>query len=795
MLLPAVFSVSLASLAYEVLLTRTFAVSQWNHLAFMVISIALFGFAASGTFLGLLDHRRPGWVRHWPEPAMVRRLVILFSLVTLISFCGLNRLPLDYFRLPVDPAQALYLLAAYLLLALPFFFTGLLTSIAYTTQTRRTGRVYCVSMTGSAIGALVPGILLPVFSTGTLVVMYALLPLCVCAGPPLNRPCRLQGYFVRGCGLVCLAAIGMVLVNTAAPLLRVRPSDYKYMSQILRFPHARLTAGSHHLTGRIDRLESPSLRFAPGLSLTYEGPLPQQTAVFKDADAFLMLYDTRTDWPQSFARHTLPHAAYVLVGAPQTALIIQNGGGTAVVNALAAGIAAPTIVEPNPQWAAILQDHYGIPVTTANPRAYLNRSAATFDVIQIESWGGSIPGATALEQSTLLTTNALSLYLSRLKPDGILLMARKTLLPPADSLRLWATAYESLQNHGAAEPARHLVMIRNWDTFALIVSRQPLRLSKRFTQFVRRHNFDWVHTATPTGQPANHFNRFKAPYYHQAVTQLNKAYAQGHTERFFSDYNLDVRPQSDDRPFPGRHMKWTKIRAMYHAMGSRLYAVMLSGEIIVAVVFGEAVVIAALLLLVPMMAGRHARQHMPWRSLVFFLAVGAGFILVELYFIKQFTQVFIEPAISFAVVLAGILAFSGLGGLLSQYCPRAALPRPTFGAAGVLLLIPVTRFWWHPWLLSLAFPMQVAGALALIAVPGMLMGFPFALGMRFAAQTSFQRVYAWAANGCASVLSAVAAAQISLAWGLNAIMIGAVTCYIGAGILAAVAGRPTAARP
>ena len=58
MILSAVFLIGLSTLAFEVLLTRVFSITQWNHLSFMVISIALFGFAASGTFLSIFNARR-----------------------------------------------------------------------------------------------------------------------------------------------------------------------------------------------------------------------------------------------------------------------------------------------------------------------------------------------------------------------------------------------------------------------------------------------------------------------------------------------------------------------------------------------------------------------------------------------------------------------------------------------------------------------------------------------------------------------------------------------------------------
>ena len=48
-----VFLLSMASLAFEITLTRVFSVAQWYHFAFMTVSIALLGFGASGSFLAL----------------------------------------------------------------------------------------------------------------------------------------------------------------------------------------------------------------------------------------------------------------------------------------------------------------------------------------------------------------------------------------------------------------------------------------------------------------------------------------------------------------------------------------------------------------------------------------------------------------------------------------------------------------------------------------------------------------------------------------------------------------------
>ena len=177
MISASVFLTSLAAIAFEILLTRLFSLSQWNHLSFMVISIALFGFAAGGTWLSIYDIRNQGRTQEFLTPTRVAYLNLLYTVSTLFSFLLVNYLELDYYRLPVQPIQAFYLLTTYVALALPFFFTGIVISGAYIAIPEKTGHIYFMNMSGSACGALVPILLLPHIAEGGLMVLSAILPL------------------------------------------------------------------------------------------------------------------------------------------------------------------------------------------------------------------------------------------------------------------------------------------------------------------------------------------------------------------------------------------------------------------------------------------------------------------------------------------------------------------------------------------------------------------------------------------------------------------------------------------
>jgi hypothetical protein len=92
--------------------------------------------------------------------------------------------------------------------------------------------------------------------------------------------------------------------------------------------------------------------------------------------------------------------------------------------------------------------------------------------------------------------------------------------------------------------------------------------------------------------------------------------------------------------------------------------------------------------------------------------------------------------------------------------------------------------------LSLSAPGRYIALLLAVALPGFLMGMPFPLGMRHLAQSPPAKSYAWAANGCASVLASILSAQIAISAGFAWILAAAVLSY-GVAFLAVLRTRLT----
>ena len=784
-LLIAIFLVSLSTLAFEVLLTRVFSIGQWNHLSFMVISIALFGFGASGTFLSMVDLRQS---RQRVYPVSGNSLAILLCLYTaaaIISFLSLNNLPLDYFRLPVEPVQSLYLLAAYLLLALPFFFSGIIIAIGYTTVPQKAGLVYFASMAGSALGAIAPVPLLALLGEGKLIIISALIPL-IAAVLGMLKPWSgrestsrniwlLRTVVMAGCfGFLCFSLF--LMTQRGKPLIQVKPSPYKALSQILQFPKTRIVETKTDIRGRTERVKTPYIRFAPGLSLKYTEALPDQQAVYLDGDNPFVLYEFKEKTDSRFAAFMLSYSGYFLLPAPTNVLVIAAGGGSAIACAAASGAGHVAIIAQNPDLANILRRQYRQPVIIANPRGFLAQHSSRYDIIHVENWGSSIPGAAALNQDHLFTLDAFSQYWDHLTAPGMFIISRKLLLPPSDSLRLWSTAYEILKQKAVEKPDKHLALVRNFDTFTLLVSKSPVN-TERLIEFCKQNNFDPVFLEGMQRDWVNRFNVFDEPYHFNKINRLAAAYQTGQHADFFRTYLLDIRPQSDKRPFPGRFLKWPQVRSLYESLGSRLYVLLMSGEIVILVIFVEAFIVTLCLLFIPLIIITRSIQKPNVSQVLYFFGVGAGFMFIELYFIKSFIRLVGNPVISFTLVVSAILIFSSLGGLWVHNNRKQDIRSAMVALIGMLILTVVSFELSAAHILKSSEALRYVIAIIFLLPVGFLMGLPFPLGMHRILNSPVQRAYAWSVNGCASVLSSVIAAQIAVSFGIPLIAAGAVLSY------------------
>ena len=860
MTLALVFAVSAAALALEALLARYFALTQWHHLSFMVISIALLGFSASGAYLNLVAGGRRWREAHLASAAgVVRRLqrcAAAMAVSSIAMFAVLRLLPLDFFRIPNEPVQLLFVAASYLACAVPFFFAGLVTAIAFAAPTERPGAVYAAAMAGSAAGVLLPLALLPVAGLQAALVIPALLllPLALRPGPVAAQRggAGMPGGGARGgrwllpTAALLAAALGAGIV-LEHPAMAPRPGPYKYLAHALRFPDTRQISRHDTIRGRIDEVAGPTIRFAPGLSLGAGSVVPAQRALVRDGDAALFLAAEPAEGRRAQAGAAEPGAgagagtgawldgvhpgaAFHLGPVPRSVLVLQEGGGVLLAAALHAG-SRVTVAEPNRVVARRLRE-MPVPapatmrVVEDEPRALvrrLARSGQRFGAVLIEDWGASLAGTESHTQEPLLTVQAWRDYLAVLEPGGVMSVSRRLLLPPSNAPRLAALAIQALPPAARRAPHDHLAMIRNWDSFTLLVSPRPWPVAEvaNLRSFAARHGFDLVALPDLHPEETNRFNRLAEPFHTHAVAAVLETMQAASTttgatrsRRPAADDEhrygggarwpprsgqataalaaglIDLRPPTDDRPFFNRFVRWNRLADYQRATGGRLYGLLLSGDVVALAVLAEALVLALALLAIPWLhTARQRGTAPPAAPVAYFLAIGLGFILMELMLIQRLTIALGDPVVSFKVVLGALLVWSAAGGLASE---RVA-PRHTWlalsVAAAVVLAYTVAGGLAVPWLLGLPRVPRVAAIVLLLAPLGAALGVAFPLGLRLLAPQPATRALAWAANGCASVVGAVASTLLAVAQGITALGLVACAAYACAALIAAAMRR------
>lgn len=761
---------SAAAMAFEITLTRLFSVTQWYHFAFLAISVALLGYGASGTALSLAPR--------WATPPAGRRaaaMAALFGLGVVGAYLSLNHLPFDSYRIAWERVQIVYLVVYYLALAVPFFCAGLVTGLLLAAYPERSARLYAANLFGSALGGLAPVALLPLAGEGTVLIIAAL-------GLLAARVLMRAGSGSRAPRLALLAA-GCVLVAAALyppALFRLRLSPYKGLSQVLRFPDAQVTWQQWNAFSRVDRVASRSIHQAPGLSLSYDGPLPAEDGLFVDGDDLSPLM--RTALGDDFTGH-LPAALPYRLRPGGQALIVEPRGGLDVWTALSQGAASAVAVESNPLLVEAAGEVYRdsrVQVVTEEGRSYARRSRETFDVVHLALTDGYRPvtsGAYSLGERYDLTVEAFEDYLARLRPGGLLAVERWLQLPPSEELRAGAIAIEALRRSGASDPAAELVVIRDWQVGLILVKKGAFTSDElaAIRQFCQERSLDLVAMPGLREEEANRFNLLPEPVYFRAFQQML-----ADPEALYAGQAYDVRPPTDDRPFFFHFFRWSQTQAVLQQLGRTWQPWGGSGYLVLIALLAVAVVASVTLIALPLAAGRRreAVKGPRGRVLAYFGLLGLGFLFVEIPLMQRFILFLGQPIYAFTTVIAALLTFSGLGSLAApRLKPRMTLPLLAAAILVYPLLLPVL----FQALLGAPLGVRLFAAVASLAPLGVLMGTPFPGGLAWLGRQAPGLVpWAWAVNGCASVLAAVLAAMIALSAGFSWVLVGAAVAYGGA---------------
>jgi hypothetical protein len=770
---------SASIIAFQLTLMQLLSIIQWNHFAYMVISVALLGFGASGSLLAIT---RKWFIKHITGllPGLMMLTGASMSLIMIISSTVFGSF--DSYLLFMDGRHIFTLLATYFAFLVPFFFGALTIGLIYINYVDRIGSLYFADLFGSGIGGLSMIGLLWIFFPANIPAVISFLP--ILAGLFIIPPGSYSRYIVPAVMAATMPAI-LLFYTPDLPM-----SQYKALSTALNLPEARVVMEKSSPYGQIHIVSSPVLRYAPGLSLSYTGKVPVSDVIFNNGNWFGPV----VEWSAADTSHFLDYTTNSLpfeINSPRNVLILDAGTGLFASHALARGVSSITAVEQNRVAVSLLKNElahktdsmYHLPQVSPlslHSRSYLMSSDTSYDLIilpTIESFGGT-SGINALEQQYIFTLQALDEIWNRLTENGMIGVTVWMDFPSRNPLKLLATLVETHENNSNLPAENHIAAIRGWGTITFVLKKTPLNNSEliKIREFCERMFFDPV--LLPGIIPAERkiYNQLQDDDFFNLVDIIMT----GEREVLFREYDFNIQPSTDARPYFSQFLKLGRYSRMQEIFGQSSVPFFEIGYLVVLITFIQITAAALILILLPLFV-------LGWKggsrlyTVIHFSGIGLGFMFLEIILIQQFILYFGNPIYAAATVLSGMLICSGAGSLVSSRLKtdRTVVLKVValivfFIFIYILLLVPLLR-------LTIDQPLLLKILLSIIFISpaAFFMGMPFPLGLRILSIKNNTLIpWAWGINGCLSVISTALATIIAVEAGYLWVMVIAAFSYL-----------------
>jgi len=777
------FLVALATLMYEILLTRIFSVTMWYHFAFVAISVAMFGMTAGALIVYL-----------WPDtftPERVKpqlaRLGTGLGVAMVLSF--LTQLSIPFL---VHPSiVAAYAIAfTIVVITVPFVVSGMCVALVLTRFPERVSRLYAADLAGAAIGCVALVGLLRITDAPTAVVAVAGVAALGGLAFALDAGGGRRAILA---GLVAVALVGAAVVHTGFvwrqfPVLRIlyvkgaleaRPYYEKWNS----YSRVRVNGNPNEFTDP----------YGWGLSTAWprERKVRQLKMDIDVSAGTVMTAQTGKAEDLEHLKYDVTNAGYYLRPGPSVA-VIGVGGGRDVLSALSFGANDITAIEINDDIIRTVNGRFGeftghldrdprVHFVNDEARSFLARQQQRYDVIQIsliDTWAATAAGAFVMSENSLYTREAWHVFLSHLTDTGVLSVSRWYFQErPGEIYRLVALASAALKDAGIAVPRAHLLLVRNIRAAegagqpegvgTLLVSRSPWRAEDvaKLRELAGPLRFEVTLDPASTSDP-----------------ELATLTGGGDLEAATAGFPINISPPTDDSPFFFQMFRLRDLPdiALLRA-GKNSYnmqAVFVLGVLMITVCL-----LAAACLALPAFFSRTRPDLGGTGALVtYFAAIGFGFMLIETSQMQRLIIVLGHPAYGLTVVLFALLLSSGLGSFLTSSVMPGDLQRSGRKRLAALVVILVAFGVATPWAArhfeGATTPARIGAAVAILFVPGLFMGMAFPLGMKLASGRDRLTPWLWGVNGATSVAASVLAVGLALTFSISAAFWVGAACYV-----------------
>src|SRR5829696_998184 len=676
----------------QIVETRIISVTSWYHLAFFVISIAMFGLTAGAVWVYLhAETYRPEQLSHHLSVASLGfALASVFAL--LVQLTIVTSLPASVMSLVVwaEFASAL---------SLPFFFSGIVVSLALTRSPFPVGIVYGAGPLGAALGCLGALALLNMVSGPSAMLWIAAL---IASGALLfarsagedhtsDRPSvtKLFRYRRITFGSLVLLALANSMTDGVRPTIVKDTVERRETIALERWNSFSRVTVAQGQTGQ------PALW---GASPSFSSHPIEQRYVNIDGAAGTAVYRFAGDLNEvDFLRYDVTNLAYATPGL-RTGAVIGVGGGRDVLSARLFGLSEVVGVEINPIFIDLLTRtfssytaiarHPGVTIEVDEARSWFSRTTHSFDIIQmslIDTWAATGAGAFTLSENGLYTVEGWRMFLRRLTAQGVFTVSRWYSSGDfSETGRMISLAMASLLAEGSPEPRRHIFVATTGNVATLVLAREPL--SAAAVDALRRWTQDkgFQVLAMPGAASAS-----------GPIERILEADSAASLDAISATSFLDISAPTDSRPFFFNQLKLSSL--LDPGLAERAWQPGVFGGNLVATVTLASLVLISLMLVVAVILVplRSALSDVDgttvFAATAYFSMIGAGFMLAEIGLLQRLGIFLGHPVYGLSVVLFGLIVSTGIGSLVSERHPLFSTARLIAWAAalgGYLALLP-----------------------------------------------------------------------------------------------------------
>lgn len=757
-ILLTIFFITFSTVVFEILYTRIFSVIYLSSFAFLMISLALFGYGLSGFFMSFSrigkDDKGLKYLEYFILGyALLLPIILKITLVAKVDFLNLFN--------PVT--NLLLLLVNFIVLLFPFFAAGVSLVLIFTLYSEEIGKLYFIDLIGAALGgvAIIP-LIVSFGPSRVILILFFILSLLWFSISRKNIKVKISVLLILAVGFLGMYKFSEQLFPIVPKIVK---RDY-----IDDYNRNRIEYSKWSPINKIDVVS-----FMKKNKIIWLDGGTQQSYLKKTIPNINNLE------PIDFNQSSIPYQ----LTKPGAAMIIGSAGGYEVLCAYSNKFKPIIAVEMDPEICDLVENRYsefignlfhkkGVFVINDEGRHVLKRRNRKYNVIQmVNSHNSSVllAGGMSISETYIYTVESFKDYWNHLNDNGYLSIVH------IFGERMFSTAYQALKEMKIKEPEKKFFVI------------QPTMPQKGF-------NFFFMKKGDISSKEINILEIFagsrKIVYSPDRVE--DNIYYDLAGEKFrdtIKRSSVNIAPVYDNSPYFNQPNKIGQFKFNNNYIMSKW------GQDAVKVnlkysnsVYLSILVISILfsLLFIYLPLKLKTKENKNSGMILYFFFIGMAFITVEIILIKIFQLYLGNPAYSISAIIFALLVSSGIGSLLSGRI------NSVFGKRTILYLsifIFSVLIFYSIFLFSITYSLIHFGLLGrliitvlLISILGIPMGVMFPTGLRSLGKSDRIMIgWAWGANAFATVIGSVLTVIIAINWNFSVVTILAALLYLLSGII------------